>query len=63
MTESFAFRLKTLSFNADGARLLYIVAMGHVIISQLISTAIPGGFEYHARNTLMAVLHLIHDIK
>ena len=63
MTELFAFRLRILSFNGDCERLLYIVVMGHVIISQLISTSIPGGFEYHARNTLMAVLHLIHDIK
>ena len=63
MTDLFAFILRILSFNGDGALLMYIVVIGHVIISQLISTAIPGGFEYHARNILIVALHLIHDIK
>ena len=63
MTELVAFGLRTLSFNGDGVLLLYIVVIGHVIISPLNATAIPDGFKYNARNTLIVVLHLIQDIK
>ena len=49
MSELLAFRPRTLSFKGDGALLLYIVVIGHVIKSQLIATAIPDGFQYHAR--------------
>ena len=63
MTELLAFRLRKLSFSGDCVLLLYIVVIDHVIMSQLNATTIPEGFKYNARNTLMGVLHLIHDIK
>ena len=48
MSELLAFSPRTLSFKGDGALLLYIVVISHVIISQLIATTIPDGFQYHA---------------
>ena len=63
MTELIAFGLRKLSFNGDGVLLLYIVLIGHAIINQLNATTIPDGFKYNERNTLMVVLHLIHDTK
>ena len=55
MTELLAFGLRKLSFNGDGVLLLYIVLIGHAIISQLNATTIPDGFKYNERNTLMVV--------
>ena len=53
MTELLALKRRKLSFNGDGALLLYIVLIGHVIISPLNATAIPDGFEYNERNRSM----------
>ena len=63
-TELLLLSLKIISFNVDGILLQYIfIVIGNVIKSQIIATAVPESFKYHARVTLMAMLHLLYIIE